>query len=94
MSTSKFWITIKNEYPNIHEIAMGYLLCFSTTHICETAFSAMTVLKTKQRIRLQLSVSVWLSFQFIPKLISWRKENSNRNLSGQTETIKNSVVIK
>ena len=46
---------MKNEYPNLHEIAIRFLLCFSTTYICEIAFSAMTVLKTKQRNRLQLS---------------------------------------
>ena len=54
-SNSKFWIRMKNEYPNLHEIAVRFLLCFSTTYLCETAFSAMTVLKTKQRNCLQLS---------------------------------------
>jgi len=55
MSNSKFWIRMKNEYPNLHEIAVRFLLCFSITYLCETAFSAMTVFKTKQRNRLQLS---------------------------------------
>ena len=54
-SNSKFWIRMKNEYPKLHEIAMRFLLCFSTTYICQTAFSAMAVLKTKQKNRLQLS---------------------------------------
>ena len=48
MSNSEFWIRMKNEYPNLHEIAVRFLPCFSTTYLCETAFSAMTVLKTKQ----------------------------------------------
>jgi len=55
MSNSKFWIRMKNEYPNLHEITVRFPLCFSTTYLCETAFSALTVLKTKQRNRLQLS---------------------------------------
>ena len=57
MSNSKFWRTMKNEYPNLHEITMRFRLCFSTTYsyLCETAFSAMTVLKTKQRNLLQIS---------------------------------------
>jgi len=67
MSNSKFWIRIKIEYPNLREITVRFLLCFSTTYLCETAYSAVTVLKTKQRNRLQLSVSVWLSLQFIPE---------------------------
>jgi len=28
---------MKNEYPNLHEIAMRFLLCFSITYLCETA---------------------------------------------------------
>ena len=43
MSNSKFWTRMKNEYPNLHEIATIFLLCFSTTYLCETAFSAMIV---------------------------------------------------
>jgi len=54
MSNSKFWIRTKNEYRNLHEIAMRFLLCFSTTYLCETTFSAMTVLQMKQRKHLQL----------------------------------------
>ena len=61
MSNSKFWIRMKNEYPNLHEITMRFLLCFSNTYLCETVFSAMTVLKTKQRNRLQLSGSLRLA---------------------------------
>jgi len=70
MGNWKLWIRMKNGYPNLHERAMRFLLCFSTTYLCETAFAAMNVLKTKQKNRLQLSVSVWLSLQFIPELIS------------------------
>ena len=52
---SKFWIRLKNEYPKWREIALRFLLRFPTTYLCETEFSAMTVLKAKQRNRLQLS---------------------------------------
>jgi len=55
MRSSKFWVRMKNEYPNLHEIVVRFLLCFSTRYLCETAFSAMTVFKTKQRNLLQLS---------------------------------------
>jgi hypothetical protein len=34
-----FWTRTKNEFTNLHD--------FSTTYLCETEFSAMTVLKTK-----------------------------------------------
>jgi len=63
---------MKNEYPNLHAIAMIFLVCFSTTYLCETAFSAMTVLKTKQRNRLQLPDYFPLAVTSIhpPELIS------------------------
>jgi hypothetical protein len=54
-SNSKFWLRNKMEYPKPREIAMRFLLCFPTTYLCEAAFPGMTVLKTKQRNRLQLS---------------------------------------
>ena len=31
MSNSKFWIRMKNENPNLREIKIRFLLCFSTT---------------------------------------------------------------
>ena len=44
MSNSKFWIRMRNEYPDLHEIAMRLLLCFSIIYLCETVFSVTTVL--------------------------------------------------
>ena len=71
VSDSKIWIRMKNEYSNLHEIAMRFLLCFSTTYLCETAFSAKTVLKWNRGTACNfLTLSVWLSLQFIPELIS------------------------
>ena len=60
---------MKQEYPNLHEIAVRFLLCFSTTLLCQTAFSAVTVLKTKQRDRLQLSDCLRLAItSFHPRI--------------------------
>ena len=52
MPLDKFWIKIQNEYPNIGEKALVILLQFSTTYLCETAFSVLTNLKTRKRERL------------------------------------------
>jgi hypothetical protein len=68
-------------------------LCFPTTYLCDTAFFAMTVIRRNQN-RLQLSISVWLSLQFIQQLPSQRKENSNKNLTSLIKTFKHSAVIK
>ena len=71
---------MKNEYPDLHEIVMRFLLCFSTTYLCETAFSAMTVLKTKQRNRLPLSDCLRLAITSIhPRIykLTDRKRQQN-----------------
>ena len=52
MPLDEFWIKIQNEYPNIGEKALAILLQFSTTYLCETAFSILTNLKTRKRERL------------------------------------------
>ena len=78
MSNSKFWIRLKNEYPNLHEIAMRFLLCLSITCLCETAFSAMTVLKTKQRNCLQLSECLRLAVTSIHPRINKQTERKQQ----------------
>ena len=54
MPLDEIWIKIQNEYPNIGEKALVILLLlqFSTTYLCETAFSVLTNLKTRKRERL------------------------------------------
>ena len=41
MPLDEFWIKIQNEYPNIGEKTLVILLQFSTTYLCETAFSVL-----------------------------------------------------
>lgn len=55
MSLSKldiFWISVESEYPTIHRKAMNILLQFSTSYMCEQAFSCLRSIKTKDRNRL------------------------------------------
>lgn len=54
VSLSQFWIKLETEYPILFEKAMRILLPFTTTYLCEVTFSAMTLLKTKQRNRLDV----------------------------------------
>ena len=61
VSVPKFWIHVRSEYPELYTKAMKFLLPFSTTYLCEAAFSAMTVIKTKQRNRLQVNHALRLA---------------------------------
>ena len=51
-SMSAFWLSVSTEYPLLSNKAVNILLPFATTYLCETAFSALTNMKTKYRSRL------------------------------------------
>lgn len=48
----KFWISVKREYPVISVKALNVLLQFSTSYLCEQAFSCLTIIKSKSRNRI------------------------------------------
>ncbi|XP_003801892.1 SCAN domain-containing protein 3 isoform X1 [Otolemur garnettii] len=53
-SLPSFWIKVKNEYPELSEIALKSLLLFPSTYLCETGFSTLSVIKTKHRNSLNI----------------------------------------
>ncbi|CAM5094066.1 unnamed protein product [Natator depressus] len=52
LSLINFWLSLRNKYPLLAEKAAAVLLPFSTTYLCEKAFSSYAHLKTKYRNRL------------------------------------------
>ncbi|XP_056395303.1 zinc finger BED domain-containing protein 5-like [Hyla sarda] len=42
-----FWHSVRNEYEDLSNAALTALLPFPSTHLCESAFSALTAIKTK-----------------------------------------------
>lgn len=50
--TENFWLSIKKEYPCLSEMAVQIILPFSTTYLCENAFSSLLYIKSKYRSRL------------------------------------------
>ncbi|XP_040312981.1 SCAN domain-containing protein 3 isoform X3 [Herpailurus yagouaroundi] len=53
-SLPSFWIKVKNEYPELAEVALKSLLLFPSTSLCETGFSTLSVIKTKHRNSLNI----------------------------------------
>ena len=49
---ASFWLGVVDEYSLLSQKATKILLPFATTYICETAFLALTNMKTKYRSRL------------------------------------------
>jgi zinc finger BED domain-containing protein 5/7/8/9 len=50
---SFFWISLRNQYPELSEKAVKSLLPFGSSYLCEFGFSALTEIKSKKRERLQ-----------------------------------------
>ena len=44
------WISREDEYPSLSFTALKLLVVFSTSYLCEKSFSALTLIKTKQKI--------------------------------------------
>jgi len=61
-SVAQFWITLESEYPSLSEKAVKPLMIFSTTYyyLCKKSFSALSLIKTKQRNRMDVSAALRL----------------------------------
>lgn len=51
---SEFWLGVEREHPLIGQRAVGILLPFATSYLCEIGFSAVACLKTKYRSKLNI----------------------------------------
>ncbi|XP_052611518.1 protein ZBED8-like isoform X1 [Peromyscus californicus insignis] len=52
LPVTQFWIKCLQPYPVLSETVLRLLLPFPTTHLCETGFSSLLVIKSKYRSRL------------------------------------------
>ena len=53
-SLAEFWISVEKEYSQLSAAAMNALLPFGTTYLCEMTFSALSYIKNKYRLRLEV----------------------------------------
>ena len=61
LSLPQYWLYVQKDYPALAERAQKSLLPFATTYLCESGFSTMKVLNTKQRARLQMENDIHLA---------------------------------
>lgn len=54
VSLAHFWLSVETEFPHLTKMAMKVFIPFTSTYLCECGFSAMTMIKSKYRSRLQL----------------------------------------
>jgi hypothetical protein len=65
LSLINFWLSVRKEYPLLAGKATTTLLPFSTTYLCEKAFSSYANLKTKRRNRLNAEPDLRLHFSSV-----------------------------
>ena len=51
---SQFWVAMKDSYPKTREKALHILIPFVSTYLCESRFSSLLQIKSKQRNRLDV----------------------------------------
>jgi hypothetical protein len=59
---------VKNEYPEIGDASVTSLLSFGSTYLCEKTFSAVAVIKSKQRNCLEQESDLVLTVRYCPYL--------------------------
>nr|CAH7768867.1 unnamed protein product [Callosobruchus chinensis] len=50
----EFWVSVKNEYPALRLKALRILIPFATSYLCEAGFSAVAVIKSKYRSKINV----------------------------------------
>ncbi|XP_008180095.2 protein ZBED8-like [Acyrthosiphon pisum] len=70
MNIEEFWCKKAITYPKLREIALRYLVMFSTTYMCEQGFSALLFIKNKQRNRLDATKDMRVALSNITPRIS------------------------
>uniref|UniRef100_A0A3P9H253 HAT C-terminal dimerisation domain-containing protein n=1 Tax=Oryzias latipes TaxID=8090 RepID=A0A3P9H253_ORYLA len=63
---TQFWLCVRQEHPELGQKALEQLLPFASTYLCEASFSAMMLIKTKQRNRLCLEKSLITAVASLP----------------------------
>ena len=54
VNLTNFWISLNDEYLALTKKALRILVPFATSYLCEAGFSAMAVIKTKYRSRIDV----------------------------------------
>ncbi|XP_068991500.1 zinc finger BED domain-containing protein 5-like [Neodiprion pinetum] len=69
LTLEKFWIKRFLINPKVASLALRILLPFSSTYMCETGFSALVLIKTKQRNRLAVDSDLTITLaKTVPRI--------------------------
>lgn len=86
MPLDEFWIKMRAEYDELSQNALRILLNFTSTYLCETSFSAMTVIKTKYRNRLSAENAMRIAISTIePQIVKLVQEVNTQHLDSNQD---------
>ena len=77
---TNFWIEARTEYPVILKAALRVLIPFATSYMCEAGFSAVAVLKTKYRLKLDVKWEMRIEVSNIPPRVEALCRNKRANV--------------
>ena len=80
-SLPAFWIGVRQEYPELSDLALICLTVFASTYRCETGFSSMTIIKTKNRNRLNASSALRIALSDIEPRIDLLVKSKQAHVS-------------
>ena len=73
--TDTFWIAVKEEYPLLAKKPLTILMQFSTSYLCEPAFSTLQIIESKkQDCCIEEEIIVYLSLEIRPNIESFVKK--------------------
>ena len=78
---TNFWIEARAEYPVISKAALRVLIPFATSYMCEAGFSAVAVLKTKYRSKLDVEREMRVAVSNIAPRFEALCRNKRANVS-------------
>ena len=74
----EYWRSAMDMYPQLRKKALGVLIPFATTYLCESGFSSLLSIKTKSRNRLNpqadLRVAISKKVPRFDKIINKKQE--------------------
>ena len=78
-SITEFWPLMCNSYPKVTEKAIQGILPFVSTYLCESGFSTLLQIKTRQRNRLDVENDVRLCpFQYFSSIHELPRKNNHK----------------
>ena len=84
-SITEFWPLLCDSYPKVAEIAIRALLPFVSTYLCESGFSTLLQIKTKQRNRLEVENDLRCAISSTLPRISKLAKNKQSQVSSNDE---------